>query len=482
MGRKKGINILKIAVMITFGVGLLSGCGKEKEIDYSIEGATETVQTESDGGKTAVAQFANETSWDESWTYEEGQEELKVSVQVNVNADIQLPDLEEMSVIEVTVPEFDADFKEHVVKTLFENADVFYNDAEHLPKKELEKVYDDYKWRYEIAATEADRAEIKSNLAYYETLLENAGDTYTIADAFEGKDYIGEKNGITYELWFTNSYGGKENWDMNAQYFVFNAINFEEYCPKEYTDYTMYMAHPYMTCDRYTSVGENECELSLEDAEKQTRELLEGLGLEYPILAEVRPLMWGDDTMSSANIYDWPANGYVFRYEYGVDDISFVGFGAYYDYYEVTGTAYYTVGEPIPYSTASFAEIYVTDKGIIHLNVNSPVETASISESVELLPLDTIKEILKEELIDTYKMYSGSYEVVDTYTHLELIYFRVGDEENRRTYSYIPAWRISEQIGDSVLKNWEIRRPGVVNAIDGSWINVRNEIGGQYSY
>lgn len=482
MSRKKRINILKWAALFTLAMGLLSGCGKEKQIDYHLDGETQTLQTESDGGKSAVSQFANETRWEESWNYEEGQEELKVSVQVNVKADILLPDLKEMAVVEVTVPEFDANFKEQVAKTLFENADVYSNDVEHLPKKELEKIYGDYKRRYENAATEADRTELKAVLEYYEKLLETAGDTYAVPETFEGREYIGEKNGITYELWFSNPYGGKDNWAMNAQYFVFNAINFEEYCPKGYADYTMYMAHPYMTCDRYTSVGENECALSLEDAEKQTRALLEELGLEYPVLAEVRPLMWGDDTMSSTNIYDWPANGYVFRYEYGVDDISFVGFGAYYDYYEVTGAVEYIVGEPIAYSTASFAEIYVTDKGIIHLNVQSPVETASISESVELLPFDTIKSIFKEEMIDMYQNYRGSYEVVDNFTHLELIYFRVGDAGDRRTYSYIPAWRISEQLGDSVLKNWEIRSPGVVNAIDGSWINVRSEIGEQYIY
>lgn len=464
---------LCIGLTATLCMGLLPGCGKEKEIDYHVDGDTEISQTEGDGGKTALSQFAGETIWEDSWTLEEDED---ATIELTVDAQIVIPDVEEMYVVEVTVPEFDAGFKEHVTETLFGGNVVYYNDVEHLPKKELEIIYDDYKRRYEEATAEADREYFAAYMTYYENLLETAGDTYMPADAFDVNEYIGEKDGITYELYFSDIYGG-EDWSLNIQYFSFYATNFEEICPEGYEGYSGYMAHPYMNLDRYTNVGENECMLSVEEAEGMARELLEELGLEYPVLAYAKPLMWGNETLSSENIYDdWPANGYVLTFEYGMDDLSFTGFGSGGQYSVGYSSDTYEMGEQQPYSLGAFAEVYVTDKGVIGVFVNNPMETTNISESVELLPLDTIKGIMKDNADKPFETLDSSYSLKETYTHMELIYFRVRDKENTMNYSYIPAWRLSDQIGDPLMGNWSIRNSLIINAIDGTWIDLFDEI------
>lgn len=464
---------LCLGLATTLCMGMLSGCGTEKEIDYHVDGATENSQTAGDGGKTALSQFAGETIWEDNWTIEEDENK---TIELTVDAQIVLPEAEEMYVVEVTVPEFDADFKEHVAETLFDGNGIYYNDVEHLPKKELEIIYDDYKRRYEEATAEADREYLAAYMTYYEKLLETAGDTYMPADAFDVNGYIGERDGITYELYFSDIYGG-ENWVLNIQYFSFYATNFEEICPEGYEGYSHYMAHPYMNMDRYTNVGENECKLSVEEAEGMARELLEELGLEYPVLSYAKPLMWGDETLFSENIYDdWPANGYVLTFEYGMDDLSFTGFGSDGNYSVGYSSDTYEMGEQQPYSLGAFAEVYVTDKGVIGVFVNSPVETVNISESVELLPLDTIKEIMKDNADKPFTELDSSYSLKETYSHMELIYFRVRDKENPMNYSYIPAWRLSEQLGDPLMGNWSIRNSLIINAIDGMWIDLFDEI------
>lgn len=465
--RKKETNILKVAVIIALAMISLTGCGKEEKIDYSIEGISEEEQAQS-VGKKAVSQFADEASWSDSWTIEGS--ERTPTIEILVDAEITVPDTEEMCVVEVTVPEFDEEFKERLIQVLYEGGDVYYNDIEHLPKKELEEIYADYKERYENAGTEAEREIIKVSLEKYEKLLENAGDTYTLADSYEPGGYIGERNGMTYELWVSKSYG-EPGWDIDAQWISFYALNAEEYCPDEYEDYNHYMAHPYMACDRYTKVGENACDISREDAEEQARDLLEELGLEYPVLAYTKPLIWGDETLNSSNIYDWPANGYVFTFEYGLQDVSFPGFGVNYYFYHDSEIV---EGEEEPYSMNASAMVYVTDKGVINLHVYSPVETVSISESVDLLPLDTVKDIVKNESPKAFEARGSAFSGI-TYTHMELIYFRVRDKENLGQYSYVPAWRLSKQEGEAVQNNWNILHPVIINAIDGSFIHIADE-------
>lgn len=464
--------LLCVGLVTSLAMGFLTGCGNEKNVDYNIDGVKEEAQTENSNGKKSVSQFANETSWNEVWTIEEGVED---PVQITIDAEVTIPDTEEMFVVEVKVPEFDVKFKEHTVKTLFQGNDVYYNDTEHLPKQELEKLYRENKEWYENADTEMAREAARKHVQEYEELLDNASDTYTLADSYEVDEYIGEVNGITYELWVSDFYG-ETDWDINAQWFNFYAANTEEICPDEYEGYTNYMAHRYMTCDRYAGVGENECDISIEDGEKMARDLLQDLGLEYPVLAYAQPLIWGDSSLSAENIYDWPANGYVFTFEYGVDGVSFTGAGAGYDFMYMRNSK---EDEVFQYSMTATAIVYVTDKGVINLHVYSPIETVDISESVELLPLNTIKEIMKEKITTEYEEFRFVYMMEAnelTFDHMELIYFRVRDTENSKQYSYVPAWRLTEQVGDAVQNNLSIRNPVVINAIDGTLIHVYDEM------
>lgn len=394
-------------------IAMLMGCAGEKKVDYHIDGVEKEPQTDGDSPKGTIAQFAEETAWNEIWNIEEGVEE---TVHVTVDAQVLVPDVKEMYVVEVTVPKFDVAFKERAVKIIFGGEDVSCDD--------------------------------------------------------ETDEYTGKMDGITYTLRFDEHFG-EEGYYTDSQWFSLQAKNFEEICPEEYEGYVHHMEHPYMFNDVYMEAAENECKLSLQEAEKIARNFLEEFGLEYPVLAYTKPLIWGDETLDSRTCNKWPANGYVFTYNYGVENVSFTDLG--YSYVNLVMEE----GKIPRYSMYASATVYVTDKGVIFMVADNPVETVSISDSVELLPLDTIKEIMKEEMTNRYGDFRFIFKWAANeleFTHMELIYFRVNDKENPERYSYVPAWRLSEQIGQYGQWNSEIRNPVIINAIDGSVISIFDEI------
>ena len=461
-----------IGFMMGLTMIFVVGCGREKEIDYQIAGDDiEGISTDSDSGKSSVSQFADETVWNESWTISgENGEEIAVIVEV----EILLPEVDTMSVVEVTVPGFDAEWKEGIVRTFFGDEVVYYNDLEHLPKRELEKIYAGYEARSE-SDSEMERETAKQSMKKYAKLMETASDTYTPAETFESNDFIGKINGVTYELGFygIESVEGENN--SIQKWILFQAVDEAELCPEEYKDYTKYMKHPYMTSDKYANMGKNACELSEAEAEQMASNFLEESGLEYPVLIEVNPLLWGDDTMDYTNCYDWPVNGYVFTYKYGIDGISFPDFEP--DYL-ISGKS----DASADYGKNAEANIYVTDRGIIGVYVHNPIETTEISENVKLLPLSAVREILKEQIAENYQefIYDPNPRSVEAgrellFTHLELIYCRVKDMQNPEYYSYIPVWRLGRYRVDSsgVIDRDDIRNPVLINAIDGSPIAWR---------
>ena len=120
----------------------------------------------------------------------------------------------------------------------------------------------------------------------------------------------------------------------------------------------------------------------------------------------------------------------------------------------------------------------MNDKGVIGMRAYHPIETVSVSEGVDLLPLDDVKGIIKDQLVNHFADFRFKVEKLDgekyiQFEHLELIYFRVRNRENEGYYSYIPAWRLfSDALASS--RNF-FEDPLLINAIDGSAIDFYEE-------
>ena len=80
---------------------------------------------------------------------------------------------------------------------------------------------------------------------------------------------------------------------------------------------------------------------------------------------------------------------------------------------------------------------------------------------------------MRNELTEHIDQYP-SLESVNYYTNMELIYFRIRDEEKKGYYSYVPVWRLSVQFEDED-GNQQMERAVLVNAIDGGVIYLQDE-------
>lgn len=59
---------------------------------------------------------------------------------------------------------------------------------------------------------------------------------------------------------------------------------------------------------------------------------------------------------------------------------------------------------------------------------------------------------------------------------MQLIYFRIRDEENPGVYSYVPAWRLASVSRLEIEPPVQINAAVLINAIDGSEIDLFNEM------
>lgn len=475
MGIRKQIRLILPYGGIAAGLILFSftGCGREKKVEYAIDGVT--LETQAGNRQDSLEGFMDEPVWEEGWRIDiEGGK----AIEVTIDAEIFLPKADEMLVVEVSVPLFDAEKKEQIVRNIFGDGEVYYNDPEHLPRHELEKYLREYEALYE-RSTDTQKASAKQAVNRCAKLLETAGDTYTVADAYEEDQYIGKIDGITYELEFNKIENGEA--PVYSQWIDFHAVDTGQLCPEEYPDYTRYMPHPYVTCERYASMGENDCKFSEAQAKQLAEDFLKKSGLEYPVLTDSRPLLWGDETLASLNCNDWPANGYQFTYEYGVNNMAFPDFELdllRYDGYSIINEGLdYSENGGYGYSRQAQALVCVTDQGVVDLHAANPVETTGLTENVNLLPLDAVKKLMKEQIDVRRENFifdsdtRGKQESRELlFNHMELIYFRVEDSRNANYYSYIPVWRLGEQWGDKDLDSCYVMNPILLNAMDGSLI------------
>ncbi len=473
MRREMFMRSLSLGILTGLGMTMLLGCNKNN-VDYSIEGETKSTESEAENRKIGVVQFADAPIWNEMWTIEE---EGKESIAVEVDADIRIPKTDQMSVVEVTEPEFDAEFKEQIAKRIFENEEVYYNDISHLPRQELEEQYAYYEALYKSDPDVHMGNDLKKMLETYEAALEQAKDTYTLAEEYTVDEYIGKRDGISYKLHFMDSgMNGEEESSWGYRDIWLYPKDIYTVCPKSVADFSQ------LQYGAFSGEGSpvNECQFSEQEAQKLAGRMMENLGLEYPVLAYSRPLMWGDESFSSESQEEWTANGYVFTYEFGVDDVSFVGFGIESEYVNNDGSS---ADDKMSYSLDARLTVYVTDAGVIQMSANNPLETSSMSESVELLPLDVIQGVMKEQMEKQREIFRFMYPSRGgelAFNAMELIYFRMSDKDNPGHYSYVPAWRLSKQseieMSDIGMDTKSIYNPVMINAIDGSVIDIYDEI------
>ena len=121
-------------------------------------------------------------------------------------------------------------------------------------------------------------------------------------------------------------------------------------------------------------------------------------------------------------------------------------------------------------------EVYVNENGVIGMKAQNPIEITGILDKTELLPLEAIQGIVKEQLAGDVSMFRFESKKAITFNEAALVYFRVRDKENAGYYSYVPTWRLAfvkyhDADGYATWINEQI----LINAIDGSVIDFYDE-------
>ncbi len=474
------IRICQTAFIAALAAGLLAGCGEEKTIDYTIEGQEQKQeqQPESEGGNSELERFREEEVWEETWS----EQILDDTIEIQVNAPITVPKAAKMWVVGVEETEFIEEYKENLAERLFDSGEIYYADYSHLPKKDLENIkaqlaegyVESYTLNRTLEAIDADTEEMWAALDN----IENAGDSYVPVENYTENKYFGIYEGRFYTLSFLDK--DILDYDSYMRKIFWTVRDLEEVCPEKAKELDVLT---YYTWKRGNWV-ENQCRMSEEDAEKEARRFVDKLGFAdcYPVLSHTYPLAWGEEpdsfTIGAADSDKWLVDGYVFTFDLGTDDTSFVDYGTEEEYWDYV-IEHHRKDEK-RYSMGARLQVYITDQGVIGMQADSPVYITQVQEDVELLAADTVKGIFRDKLQGYLEKYwevfrSDAYTGYMRFDAMDLIYFRVRDKEEPGKYSYVPTWRIAWVTKEESIGQINIRNQVLVNAIDGTLIDFFDE-------
>ncbi|MGN0342188.1 MAG: DUF6034 family protein [Roseburia sp.] len=489
-----------IAGMSLCMVALLSGCGA-RTVDYNVDD-TEVTEFVQDEGTSGLSQLADAGSWEAAWN---AATESGNTINYQVNAKITVPDVDSMYVIEVKAPEEGEAYTEQVVKAVFGDGEVFYYDDVRLPKAPLQdkiKNYED-----SIAANQAfvDNNQNSASAEYHDDIqrtiqeeqeklaacreaLKTASEDYIPVSAYDSDAYRGIIDGVAYILrieWSAaDMASGIAYPEENGSIAMISRPTTDDTAVNEQETVTISLSPEdiYQVCpeavsslsdlcvfDADASEGEaNASILTAEEADQLAQAALEDMGFSNPVQSEMNALCWAGDMEDredgSSGFQTYRIDGYRMQYVLGMDELSLAGFGTEVQYSE------YDKSSPL-YSMAAYAEVYVTERGVITMHVHNPMEVTTMTEDVKLLPLEKIQKIICDELENDPGQFPFAGQATVSFHSMDLIYFRVRDDSREGYYSYIPAWRLCEKKqGGEAYENVV-----VVNAIDGSIIDLAEE-------
>ena len=333
--------------------------------------------------------------------------------EVVIKCSVKIPDVEKMSVVEVQRQELNEEYLKTIIKALYGSLEVYSNE-------EKSEVVTDF-----------------TKVSYYGTYL-SSNYILNISEGDEGTTITFEPEKVS-DIW-------PQRIEMDGSYIRVGVPEDEMFYESD-----------------YEVNFENQCEMSEEEAKRLAEETLNIFGW-MPEWEEAKVCSWFGNVSyqyDPVHIYD----GYCFDCSLGDGELVFGDFDTGYNL--VADHAGQLLGE---------ASVFVNDKGVLKVEVKNPVKLISMTDNVNLLSLDSIKGVIRKELSsnpDPYLSKSG----LSPFYEMELNYIRVKDKERDGYYSYVPAWRLcvrgaANTSGERLIS----RYPVIVNAIDGSIINLEDVI------
>ncbi|MBR1391629.1 MAG: hypothetical protein IJ567_09370 [Lachnospiraceae bacterium] len=373
------------------------GTGEHDSGGYSIE------DTEQGEGRMVyeLSDFDKNTRWKESWQVSDAAGD---EIAVNIDAKVELPGLNNMSVITVRRQEYGEEYYQEVLGRLYGDNDV-------------SRIY------HSKANTNAFTG--LSSLAWgLDRDQREDADNHFLSDM---DVYEGTVDGNLYDTSFVSM-------DDTVLAVFYELKEIELAAPSQAKGASQIVYEE----TGYSPLSSNRCEMSVEQAQELADDFLSRTQLGTGEYLGVASVIWcgvepgeGEDTWISQEAQD---DGYVFTYQYQQN------------------------GQPFMDDVKT--HVYINDFGIFAVLVENPTDITSVTDQVGLLPLDTIQDIMRDELNRNAAYYLTDDNRSWNSDSLELRYERVNDQEDAFVSSYVPKWILKTKPEYENL-------PVYVNAIDG---------------
>ena len=444
---RKHTRMLAAAMTIVEAIVIISlaGCAGKK-VDYGNE--SEIKETKN---MSVLADIRADSGWNENFTIQTGNGEKTVYV----NANIVVPDFDNMSVVEVENVKIDADYKKRFLDLYFGENEYYYHDPDHYTVDELNEVIEDW----QKTQDEIHNEWLEQQLVEYRDKLETAKTTYTVAKDLENCEvFAGYKGDVFCEVEFEAHKVHAYAWYQSGTDYGPPSLRNEDYDT---------ITQTFQDDDLKDKADEtsNEGSKSAASAKKEAGNFLSKLGMQDLVERGECECSWiGFNNSEEGNDYQTAVWGYIYSYATGIDGIAFKdGFDmdTYLSGYEAIDSDIDDV--TLPDSTL----LTVTDDGIIDVQLEYPVNVTQIYKDVELISLKNIEQIIKAEITEN----PDKYDTTSSFNKLQLSYLKIRSDSEQGKYSYVPAWALSRMVDYSSERNAIF-----VNAIDGTIINLENSL------
>ncbi|MFR2032764.1 MAG: DUF6034 family protein [Agathobacter sp.] len=444
---RKHTRILAAAMTIVEAIVIISltGCSGKK-VDYGNE--SESKETKN---MSALADIKADSDWKENFTIQTGNGEKTVYI----NANIVVPDFDNMSVVEVENVKIDADYKKRFLDLYFGGNEYYYHDPDHYTVDELNEVIEDWQKTQDDTHSEW----LEQQLAEYRDKLETAKTTYTVAKDLENCEvFAGYKGDVFCEVEFEAHKVHAYAWYQSGTDYGPPSLRNEDYDT---------ITQTFQDDDLKDKADEtsNEGSKSAASAKKEAGNFLSKLGMQDLVERGECECGWiGFNNSEEGNDYQTATWGYIYSYATGIDGITFkdgLDRDTYLSVYETNDSD--TDDVTLPDSTL----LTVTDDGIIDVQLEYPVNVTQIYKDVELIYLKNIEQIIKAEITEN----PDKYDTTSSFNKLQLGYLKIRSDSEPGKYSYVPAWALSRMVDYSSERNAIF-----VNAIDGTIIDLENSL------
>lgn len=417
----------------------LTGCGTQ-EVSYEDVESTgnqgmeaETDQgTEAETEETAGAALAETLGVEEVWKDTVTADTGEV---LNISAEVTVPEVSGLYSMEVSEYYYTPEDKKRTAQ-YFMDAESIQVDMDAVPTKENLKIQIE---RWERAVEHAKEQDLEDKAAAanaekqrLEELLNEApaaADIETEPGDYSQNYFKGKKGDIEYLLGFDiDEEKNISSWTLNAaDYAKFNTVG-AMYCFPQYTS------------------QQNQCTMSVENAQNKALQTCEELGIAGMQVKRVESVLWGDEE---------EINGYWITLSRGINGVA-VDIDQPFLNEELPADT-----EKRPYEVESIT-IGLNDSGIFQMIYEGILAAGGTGESVKMLDFEQVKEVFRKELAKT---------PVDVH-YAQLAYVRVMDETQNDQYSYIPVWKLLLREVNYTREYISEDQVVYINAIDGSRIDL----------